>query len=1181
MKTKLRWHYFKIKLCAIYTQRNDGVVGVPYYDPEISSVREAVSKRKVQFIGRTCELEILKKAVDPATRKAKVILLSGEAGIGKTRLANELGKYAQLNGMKILNGACPAPFGTSNIPPYAVWKEIIRNYLHTASPQQLHTAMCKYQSSISKLVPETRQRTESLEAPRLRPDHERDRLFEAVWQFLTNVSRTTPLLIVLDDLQWADSSSLLLLKYLARGISEESLFILGVYCDTETENRRPSLKFLTEFKRETLLQSIELKRMTKEQTLEIIEQVTRQGDVQKEFCDLVYERTKGNPLHVEEVITMLKEEGVIHCEENTCKIREAAEVELPDNPRDVLKRRLRKLDEECFNVLTLASFIGNEFTLEALEKIMGIEEKRLIEIAKKMLGKGILKCANEYERDRYSFVSVLYRDILYEEVSPLKRKKTHGIVGSALEKLFAKKVEPHFGELASHYLESGDKEKALPYLMKAGEEAEGVYANTEAAWYYESALKLEEKEDNIRENARVLEALGRAKHNNGDHEACQESWKEAALLWEQLGEKENVAKLYRKISHELCKDKNDIKKAGEYLEKAMAILVAQPEGPELAGLYIDKAEFRCSSEPTTSTDQIRRALQIAEKLNAHEEIAQSYMVLGRIIGKQKPSESIDCFEKALKVALDNGCTEAALEAYVTLENQYAETGEKEKRLMIAQEGYDYAKKVGAIVAQSTIGTNLSSMLIDTGDIDTAFAIARESESLNRKIGNQHRLALSLLNLGRIHLVWGQWDKSEEYFQKALKIAQESNDTLATNPTSLYVGHLNFERGEYAKVRELIERTGAKLWQKTFLPLVVSASIELEDLEKAEYQIGGLQQLAQDLKDPQLIARTDEVRGRFFLAQKKFNESIEHFERSLKEYEALGARRWDVYAFAKRILFSYAEAYLERNKEGDREKAFNLFNQALELFQKMNAKKDAEKTKAKIAYIQTGQMLPSEPAAPVATGYATLDKLLFGGFPANSAIALTSPSCDERDAIIKSFLETGAKNREITFYLTIDPTLAGSLPREFTSTFFLFVCNTQGEAIVKSKPNVSILKGVESLTNINIALTTAMRKLGPSRKGTKRICIGLASDVLLQHGPIQARKWFAELLTQLKSFDFTTLAIVNSQMHPAEQLHAVLSLFEGEIGVREAETAQGLTRFLRINRMSNHRYQKDETPLLGE
>jgi KaiC/GvpD/RAD55 family RecA-like ATPase len=277
-----------------------------------------------------------------------------------------------------------------------------------------------------------------------------------------------------------------------------------------------------------------------------------------------------------------------------------------------------------------------------------------------------------------------------------------------------------------------------------------------------------------------------------------------------------------------------------------------------------------------------------------------------------------------------------------------------------------------------------------------------------------------------------------------------------------------------------------------------------------------------------------------------------------------------------VLFEYSRAYLERNEEGDREKALNLLNQALEIFQKMDAKKDVEKVEAILTYLETGRVAPEpSPIEHVATGYADLDKLLYGGLPSSCTAVLTSSSCNERDLLIKSFLETGAKNGEITFYLTIDPGGTKVLAEEYPSNLCLFVCNPEVDAIIKDLPNVFKFKGVENLTEISIALTSAIRKLDASLKKPRRICISLVSDVLLQHHAVETRRWLTALNAKLKSEGFTTLAVMDPEMHPSQEVRAVLDLFDGEISIFKKETEKGSAKFLKIQKMSGQKYSEDE------
>jgi len=187
---------------------------------------------------------------------------------------------------------------------------------------------------------------------------------------------------------------------------------------------------------------------------------------------------------------------------------------------------------------------------------------------------------------------------------------------------------------------------------------------------------------------------------------------------------------------------------------------------------------------------------------------------------------------------------------------------------------------------------------------------------------------------------------------------------------------------------------------------------------------------------------------------------------------------------------------------------------------------------------------------VSSGYRDLDSLLLGGIPENYAVILASLSCDEKDLLIKRFLETGVKKGEITFHVAIESSGVKNLVEEFQSNFYLFICNPKADKVIKSLPNVFKLKGVENLTEISIALSKAFRGLDTSKSGPKRACIEIVSDVLLQHQAVQTRRWLTDTITELKSRGFTILAVMNPQMHSPQEVHAIIGLFEGEISIYE-------------------------------
>lgn len=214
---------------------------------------------------------------------------------------------------------------------------------------------------------------------------------------------------------------------------------------------------------------------------------------------------------------------------------------------------------------------------------------------------------------------------------------------------------------------------------------------------------------------------------------------------------------------------------------------------------------------------------------------------------------------------------------------------------------------------------------------------------------------------------------------------------------------------------------------------------------------------------------------------------------------------------------------------------------------------------------------------IMTGYEDLDDLLFGGIPENYAVALTSISCDERDLLIKRFLEVGIRKGEVAFYIAANIGEVRSLVEEFQSGFYVFICNPRADAMIESLPNVFKLNGVENLTEINIALTKAFRALDTSPKGARRACIEILSDVLLQHHAVQTRRWLADLIPDLRSRGFTTLAVMNPQMHPSQEVQAILDLFDGEINIFEREPQ----KLLKIKKMVNQKYLDSELPIRKE
>jgi len=1156
--------------------------------PRPSAVRE------IQLIDRVEEMRLLQEAADRAVRgEGGVVFLCGEAGIGKTRLARELGAYARSRGMQVLSGRCPALFRMDGVPPFVLWNQVIKDYLELCTFEQLHRAIGFYPGEISKLVPELSQklRTTPQSLP-INPEHERNRLFEAVSQFITNISKETPLLVMLDDLQWADQSSLLLLHYLARSIYKESLLLVGAYRDTYIDEKHPLSPVLTELNRERLLHSIPLKRMSFDHVSKMIKRTLGQDDVPIEFCRLVYEKTRGNPFFVEEVITSLKEEQVIYRHEDKWKIKEVSKIEFPKTVKSVIKNRISRLDGECQRVLTMASFVGKDFTFEALSEVTGVEEDELLELMEKILKTGLIEEKMISGEDVYSFADIIVRDVVHEEVSRLRRKKLHRIVGSALEKVYTERIDEHLGELAYHFLDGGDKDKALDYFLKAGEKAQNVYAHDESFSYLQNAFKLlEEKENNVEDKARIMERLGDIKAWVGDISVCMEYWHESLTLWDQLGDKKSVSRLHVKMASVFWNTAGDKEKAFEHHRMALETLEKMPESVELASLYEDISHMLWrTGELAEALPWAKKALELAETLGIPEVLAGCYEDLGAFyLGSGELENARKYFEQGLKIAVENNCMEPALRQYENLSFVCLITGEFQKSFETHQKGSMLARKVGDVHHIPWIETGLAVCYAFMGEIRKAMSMFKDILALDKRTKNTTHSSNPLWALGTCYYWLGEWDKSLQYLMEARDIARKTGEFQSSGWAALYLGELFLEMEDYTEAEKYLEesrstweKAGAGAWFIDVFPALSRLYLKRGEIERAKELIEKTREYATKAKNRLAIFYAEMLKAMVLREQKSWEPSIQLFEKSLQGYKSLNLQKWRLDRFAE-LLYEYGLMHLARNGESDRERGYSLLSQALEIYERMDARKKIEKIKSVIHPETRRQKLKPEPVVElvlpshVSTGCEELDNLLFGGIPRDYAVILTSPSCDERDLLIKGFLETGAKSGEVTFCVTIDPGETKSLAEEFQSDFYLFICNPQADKIIKSLANVLKLKGVENLTDISIVLSSAFRKLDKSQKSPRRACIEIVSDVLLQHHAVQTRRWLNALIPELKSRGFTTLAVMNPQMHPSEEVHAILGLFDGEINIHK----KGSEKFLRIEKMHNQKYLQSELHLRKE
>jgi tetratricopeptide (TPR) repeat protein len=447
------------------------------------------------FVGRETEVHQLQAAFDAVLAgRGALTTVVGEPGIGKTALCEQLATYVALRGGRTLVGHAYEE-GSFSLP-YLPFVEALRTYVLAHPPDALREELGSGASDVARLISEIRERLDV--APRPSggdPEEERWRLLQAVSEFLRNASQVQPLLVVLEDLHWADRGTLDLLIHLARSLQGARLLVVATYRDVEVDRAHPLSGALAELRRASSFGRVLLRGLTADEVQRMMQSITGQ-EARWSFAEAVHRQTEGNPLFVQEVLRYLVEEG--HITHEGGRWHRAGEtppeMHIPEGLRDVIGKRLSQLSPDCNRVLAVAAVIGRDFELETLRQVSELPEEALLDALEQARRVAVLEETARVGVVRYRFAHAFFRQTLYEEMSAPRRLRLHQQVARALETQFASRLDDHAAELAEHFAQSTDAEdltKAVQYGELAARRAVAVYAYGEGARLLEQAIEVQ------------------------------------------------------------------------------------------------------------------------------------------------------------------------------------------------------------------------------------------------------------------------------------------------------------------------------------------------------------------------------------------------------------------------------------------------------------------------------------------------------------------------------------------------------------------------------------------------------------------------------------------------------------------------------------------------------------------
>jgi predicted ATPase/class 3 adenylate cyclase len=499
------------------------------------------SPATVAFVGREVALDQLqlawKRAADDG---ARLVVLSGEPGVGKTRLVSELARRVHDEGAVVLFGRCDE----DRALPYQPFAEALTAYVAAASQEDLAEQTAAFGGDLARLVPQLGDRVQNLAEPlRADPEIERFRLFESVAALLRAIAAQTPTLLVLDDLHWAGKPELLLVRHLLRTLGDAHLLIIGTYRDTDLDRRHPLAEALGDLRREKGFDRVDLEGLAAEEVAEFLERAGGRplGADGRQLARDVHKETEGNPFFVGQLLRHLVESGsIVERDGEWVRVRGATQAGIPEGIREVIGRRLSALSPATNEVLAVASVIGREFALDVIRAASALEADALLDALEEAEAAHLIEPGPDDPRRR-SFVHALLRSTLYDEIPTTRRLRIHRRAAQAFEAKAAAGEPPALADLARHYAEAaslGESDKALHYAGAAAQQALDRLAYEEAASFYDLALDVLDPAVPADQQRRgeLLVELGRSRWASGDRAGARDALYEAADLARALGD---------------------------------------------------------------------------------------------------------------------------------------------------------------------------------------------------------------------------------------------------------------------------------------------------------------------------------------------------------------------------------------------------------------------------------------------------------------------------------------------------------------------------------------------------------------------------------------------------------------------------------------------------------------------
>jgi class 3 adenylate cyclase/tetratricopeptide (TPR) repeat protein len=900
------------------------------------------------FVGRDIERAEVRRAVRAALRGSGcLVMIGGEAGVGKTRLVEEVAREAEALGMRVLVGHCAQKEGSLAYLPFV---EILEQALiGPSSPIALRDALGEEGGEIARIVPALRRVIPALPPPLdLPPEQAQRYLWSSIEEFLRGAAQVRPLLLVLEDLHWADDATTQLIVYLTPLLNRMPVAIVGSYRDTEIGTGHPLAQAMTEMLRRRLLSRVSLNRLPEEGVAAMLEGLSGRRPP-PELVRTIFSETDGNPFFVEEVFRHLSESGLLLDAEGAFRADLRIEdLDVPESVRLVVGARLERLSPDTRDALAAAAVAGRRFEPAVVGRVADLDEASLTAALDEAERARLIAPARP-DPSRLGFVHELIRQTLLADTSWLVRQRLHARTAAALEEFHGYDIEEHAAELAYHLSRSGpgvDRRRLLHHLEVAGDRAALASAFNDAASHYERAISLLSTADD-EARATLLESLAAAQRGSGRWKEALATMDQALELNQRLGRIEAIGRLCWAMVYQLTwatrfdeamtLAQRGLAALGESLNPDRARLLSVTGWVTgLTGDHANATALIGSARELAAAHGDRRAL--ADVLHMATANHLSFLEFER--GIEAGREAAHVFEA--EGALWDLCSVLAFVEF------HAGTVLRSEEASALQDRVSHlAHRLGHLGARFLVlADRIRRDGVMKGDLALTATLAGEEIEVCRQ-ANLPWLYTGFLYRGLIAHWEGRWDEAEREFRTAMEL----------EPPGAYGGqvamHLALHLAEAGRVHEaadLFERSRPALavgrrvntlgaWN-TLLGFVEVLHLIGRDEEAgaflplAEEAVGIGEWLSFDCR----LVRTRA--GIAASAAGSWSESEGHFSRALEVARRVGHRIEEA-----GILRFHARMLRRRDSAGDRDRADILLREAADLFRSLGLARKAHQIEA--------------------------------------------------------------------------------------------------------------------------------------------------------------------------------------------------------------------------------------------